>query len=99
MLENRSSLHAQRRGEAAGLAAVVAVGGEAVDVVRADAGVLARSDHRLQGEFEFGVGRLAVAVVGRLADADDRGLTAEGAGRGHGHTSPASRERSAQRAG
>ena len=46
-------LDAERGGETSGLAAVVAIGGEAVDVVRADAGILAGIHDRLQREFEL----------------------------------------------
>ena len=45
-------------GEAARIAPVVAVGGKAVHIVRADAGVLAGRDHGHQRQLELGVGRL-----------------------------------------
>jgi hypothetical protein len=62
----------QRGGQAGGFAAVVAVRGEAVDVAWIQARVGAGAQHGLQRQLELGIGRLAVLVVVRLPDADDR---------------------------
>ena len=70
---------AQRRGEPRRIVAVVGVGGEAVDAARIDAGILAGGEDRLQRQLELRDRRLAVLVVGRLADAGDRHLAAQGA--------------------
>ena len=70
---------AERGREPGRLVAIVGVGGEAVDAARVDAGVLAGGEDRLQGELELGDRRLAVPVVGGLADAGDRHLAAQGA--------------------
>src|SRR5262249_14327356 len=58
---------------------VVAVGGEAVDLARVDAGVARRAQDRLERQLELRIGRLAVLVVRGLADAGDGDLAAEGA--------------------
>jgi hypothetical protein len=64
-------------GKAGRIVAVVGVGGEAVDVLRLDAGILARRQDRLQRQHEFRVRRVAVLIVRRLADADHRHLAAQ----------------------
>ena len=68
---------AERGGQARRIVAVVGVGGEAVDAARIDAGILAGRQDRLQGELELGDRRLAVLVVGGLADTGDRHLAAK----------------------
>ena len=70
---------AERRGEPRRVVAVVGVGGEAVDAARIDAGILAGCEDRLQRQLELRHRRLAVPVVGRLADARDRDLAAKSA--------------------
>src|SRR4029079_14899556 len=53
------------------------VGGETVDLVRLDAGIFAGSKDRLQCQHELPIGRLAVPVIGGLADSHDRDLAAQ----------------------
>ena len=72
-------VRAARRSEARRIAAVVAVRREAVDLARVEAGIGAGGEDRLERELELGVGRLAVLVVGRLADADDGDLAMQAA--------------------
>ena len=72
-----SCVAAERGRQARRLAAVVAVGGEPVDVARVDAGVGARLQHGLDGQLELGVGRSAPLVVLGLGDADDGDLAAQ----------------------
>src|SRR5262249_27399125 len=72
-------LDAKRGSQSRPVGPVVAIGGEAVHVVRADAGVGTGFDDRLQRQFEFAIRRLAVLVVGGFADSGDRGFAAQGA--------------------
>ncbi len=76
------AVDAQRGRQPRGLAAVVAVRREAVDLARIEACVGAGGEDGLERELELRVGRLAVAVVGRLADADHGDPAAQCAG-GH----------------
>ena len=64
-------------GEARRIVAVVAVGGKAVDVARVDPGVLTGREDRLQAQHELRLRRLAVTVVGRLANSGDGDLAAQ----------------------
>ena len=65
------AVNAERRGQPRRLAAVIAVGGEAVDVARVDSGIRAGRQDRLQRQLEFRIGRGAVAIIISFADADD----------------------------
>ena len=72
-------LGAERGGEPRRVVAIVAVGGEAVDVARIDPGILGRRQDRHQRQLELGFRRLPVLVVGGLADPDDGHLAAQAA--------------------
>ena len=63
---------AQGGGKARGVAAVVAVGGEAVHLPRRDARVFAGRDDGLEGQLELGVRGLAALEVAGLADPGHR---------------------------
>ena len=64
-------LRTEGRGDTRRVVAVVAVGGEAIEVDRIDAGVVAGGEDRLQAQHHLRLRRLAVTVVGRLANAGD----------------------------
>ena len=68
---------AQRRGQPGGIVAVVAVRGKAVDLARIETGVLAGGEDRPQRQLHLGLRRLAVLVVGGLADAGDGHVTSD----------------------
>ena len=53
------------------LAAVIAVGGETVDLPRIDPRVAAGRQNGLQGQLEFRIRRGAIPVIVRFADPDD----------------------------
>ena len=59
-------------GNPRGVVAVVAVGGKAIDLAGLDAGVRRRPQNGLKCQLEFRVRRLAVLIVGGLANAGDR---------------------------
>jgi len=69
--------NAQSGCEAHGIVAIVAVGGEAVDLMRRDARTGAGGENGFQGQLELGVGRLSVLEILRFADADDGDLVTE----------------------
>ena len=81
---------AQRRRQPRGFAAIVAERREAVDVARIDSGIGTSRQDRLQCEFEFRIGRLAVAVISSLADADDGDASAKRTRAAHGGVSAGS---------
>ena len=64
-------LHAQRGGDVRRVVAVVAEGGEAVDVADVDARVIGGELDRVQGHLELWVGGGAAFVVTRLAEPND----------------------------
>ena len=70
---------AEGGGQARRVIAVVAVGGEAVDLAGVDPGVLAGAQDGPERQLELRLRRLAVLVVRGLADADDGDLTTESA--------------------
>src|SRR5207248_10960169 len=67
----------ERGGQPRRVVPVVAVRGEAVDLARVDPGVVRGAENGLERQLHLGSGRLAVLVVRRLADPDDRHLASE----------------------
>ncbi len=67
----------QRCRQGRGRVAVVAVGREPVDIARVYARVRARRQDGFQAQDKFGLRRLTVPVISRLADTHDRGLAAQ----------------------
>src|ERR1019366_5566307 len=65
LMDTESCGHTRR------LAPVIAERGEPVNLLWINARVLARGQDRLQCQLEFGVRRLAMAVIRRLTDSDD----------------------------
>jgi len=63
---------AQRRGQPRRLAAIVAVGGEPVDLAGIEPGIRARRQNGFQRQLELRIGRRAMAIIVGLADPDDR---------------------------
>ena len=61
----------ERGCEAGRVIAVVAVGGEAIEVGDLDSGIRDRVENRLAGELEFADRRLAALVIFGLAEADN----------------------------
>ena len=59
---------AQRSRQAGRIVTIVAVGREAVDVARVDAGILTGREDRLEAKHKLWLRGVAVTVVGRLAD-------------------------------
>ncbi len=80
---------AERGAEAGRIAALAGVGAEAVDLAHVEPGVGGRLLDRLDREQELGHRRLAVAVVGGLADADDGDAARDGLGHQRVGPSPA----------
>jgi hypothetical protein len=70
-----------------GVPRAVAVGGKPVDVARVDAGILTGCEDRLEAQNEFRLRRLAVTVIGRLADPGHSHLAAH-ASSGHAGLPP-----------
>ena len=70
---------AEGGGQARGIIAVIAVGGEAVDLAGVDPGVLAGAQDGPERQRDFRLRRLAMLVVGGFAHADDGDLTSESA--------------------
>src|SRR5262249_3562837 len=70
-------IYAQSGRQAGRIVAIVAVGGKAVDVARVDPGVLTSREDRLEAQNKFRLLRLAVTVIGRLADSGHSDLAAQ----------------------
>src|SRR5713226_8394271 len=66
--------NAQSGCEPHGIVAIVAVGGEAVNLVRRDARAGAGGKNGFQGQLELGVRRLTVLEILRFANANDGNL-------------------------